>query len=500
MKKNIFSVLFLLTAIVVFLVPSITKAEQYFWSTSPVGVYNTFFLPNVLFNNGGYSVGYFNYDFVNGEDFINANFIDVRLSIDELDLASYGGDKLILKVGRTTSGYPCGYGASPYCTIISTSTPISLQEMYDAGVASTTWTRFYFSEPFSWVWGENGYEQLEIQFACANPTITINCTDYDIFHIYYRVSEVIPSYSMYHSFYGSGEPFIRIGRLDSEDIVTIQRPVNGLYAAPVESTTGQYSISPWIVTVPPELATTTLKVVVDYGHAAGSYLYDDEYTIYYSATSYSVPVAPGVDFSLGAPILPHNWYARPSVYADYDNDSIFDDLVQQGFEISFVYYPGSILFSDPGFGTTTGNSLVIGATTNSFGSTTCPQGLTCTGTDGTQFWVDNNGDIHVVESTTTVNVSGFSKFYWLWGNLMYKFPWGYATRIADLVNTFGSSTATTTMFVSTSTNSWIPFLAESLRGFASVFAPILYPIRLVTSTAMWGGTAFLSFKIIMLML
>lgn len=264
-----------------------------------------------------------------------------------------------------------------------------------------------------------------------------------------------------------------------EDEARMNYPVSGLYAKP--------RFEDWGVYIPARYSSSTVNIKVDYGQATGNYIYQDSDINYFPASNggyNSVKVSPVDDierdlkFSLGVSAIPRTWYARAKLYMDFDRDGVYDDLMATTNEISFIYYPDSVLFSGLKLGTSTQGAVVEVQT---FGTSTCPQGVICTSANGTKFYIDQNGNVQTEIGTTTIDYTPFGNIYREWQNLMNKPPFGYFTVLKNVYLTVASSTATTSIYA-----------GIDVTGFNDLqYAfPFLGTFRALESALLWGAVGF----------
>lgn len=507
-KKILLASLFVITA-VVFLMPGVSKASTvYFWSSN---LFDQVASPSLRVGSSWWtsdvSFLYWQPGFAN-QDFSGVNFVDLNVTGNPNYNVSRGSDVFYLNVcSIPTGGYwytfsKCSGGGS---MSLATSSGRTLSDLVSSGAATSTWSRFTFASLWSWDWSTTT-KDLVIYLRCVSPTNT-QCGNSDELYLP-RVSPGSLSYSDGRNYlsgvlYNNGDVSVRVG---NQVVTTIQRPVNGLYASPAFP---MYSLQ-----LADGLATTTLKAVVRYGHiGSGSYQYDTSASAYIYSSNignlYSVSsdncdanfVSGCTDYTAGTQGLsPVTWYAQAYVFSDCIGDGSFDCLVDTSPEISFVYYPGSTLFQGQS-ATSTGNYINVYSS-----STTCPSGIVCTATNGTQFYIDENGNVVTVQSTSTAGTGRWEDFYNIWQPLRYKFPWGYVTSISDLIQGLATSTATSTWYLlSTSTSEWLSSASvasglDAMRRAGTVISPVLYPIRLITDGVMWLGTGYVIIKLFVFML
>lgn len=270
--------------------------------------------------------------------------------------------------------------------------------------------------------------------------------------------------------------------------VAVVYPVDGLY--------GAVDFPSWGLRVPVTYASTTVKMVVSYGTITNSYVYSDSGFIYSTNINsfYNVRRDSSIDLSLGTPAIPQTWYVQAKVYADFGNDGVFSDLISTSDEISFVYYPDGVIFNSQ-VGTSTGSSYI-----NVYsGTSTCPAGLVCTAPDGSNFYIDSQGNIINTVPTTTIDQSFFGKFYSLWLPLQFKVPWGYISLLTNAINNFASSTGTTTTFMATTTSklNWTANY-QYLTGYITAFGEPFEYVKTGIGVGIYVLTALAMIKIIIL--
>jgi len=263
---------------------------------------------------------------------------------------------------------------------------------------------------------------------------------------------------------------------DDGTSVYVSYPYDGLY--------GAVNFPSWGLYIPSNVASTTLKAFVRYSTTLAGTDFSDSLFINYSSNNsqYSVGRNQLVDLSLGTPSIPKTWYAFANIYADYNNDGDYNNLVATSGSISFVYYPGSVIFNSQ-LGTSTGSSYIQVYSSTS----TCPTGLVCTGPNGSTFYIDSNGNVVNTVPTTTVDQSYYGKFYALWQGLQYKVPWGYITLLGNQIYNIASTSAT-------STSLWATSSLQSFGAGTSTISVLLTPLRTFISYVLYAGTIFALFK------
>lgn len=398
--------------------PFLASADtEYFWSKSSPQEDDGFFEKSCV------SCSYlplsleFGSTFQSSPDWIEANFIDVRIEIATTTRNTYPNDRIVAVVCSGVTG-------SYYCDgskVIASSTAILYSSLDDVSV--NDWTRFSFADPFTWHWGTT--TKLYIQFSLIDSQrsdvevagISPTTAGYDSYACWTH-SQTACGTGFDGSYSAGYEATMRIGRTDFQEVVL-----------PSHGTNVYTGFSNWNVYVPSANVQPEYQLRVKYGHiSSGSYQYEDTYDFLYTAINsvYTVGVDNATVFFL--PSATTTWYVRPDVY---DSDGV---LVEQGVESVFYAAPSeNSLFGYTGLD---GNPYFF-----NLGSTTNPEVIEC-------------DDIlcKVMVGLFKPDSDKATRFVALWEPLYYKKPWGYLFLVSEQFERLEeatTSTSTALTFVST---------------------------------------------------